>query len=111
MNKLHLSPAVQRDLMSIKKYITEGLENPSAALSTVGKITKSMCVLLDHAQAGAHLSSIADVDESYRFLVSGKYMIFYRVEGNDVHVDRVLYGRRDYLRILFGDTLEDDETE
>lgn len=111
MNKLHLSPAAQRDLMGIKKYITGELENPSAALSTVGKITKSIRVLLNHAQAGAHLSSIADVDDSYRFLVSGKYMIFYRVEGSNIYVDRVLYGRRDYLRILFGDTLEDDKTE
>ena len=35
-------------------------------------------------------------------------MIFYRVTGKDVFIDRVLYGRRDYLRILFGDIAEDE---
>ena len=27
-------------------------------------------------------------------------MIFYRVMGSDVYVDRILYGRRDYLSVL-----------
>ena len=52
------------------------------------------------AELGAPLSSIANVEEDYRFLVSGSYMIFYRVMGSDVYVDRILYGRRDYLSVL-----------
>lgn len=31
-------------------------------------------------------------------------MVFYRANGNDIYVDRVLYGRSDYLRTLFADT-------
>ena len=60
-------------------------------------------------QPPASLSSIADVESDYRFLVTGSYLTFYRVLDNDVYVDRVLYGRRDYLRILFED-VQDDET-
>ena len=41
--------------------------------------------------------------------MTDSYLTFYRVYGSDVYVDRVLYGRRDYLRILFGDT-QDEET-
>ena len=52
------------------------------------------------AELGAPLSSIANVEEDYRFLVSGSYMIFYRVMGSDVYADRILYGRRDYLSVL-----------
>ena len=33
-------------------------------------------------------------------------MTCYRVHGNDVYIDRILYGRRDYLRSLIGDQLE-----
>ena len=62
-----------------------------------------------HSLIGASLSSITDVESDYRFLATGNYLTFYRVYGNDVYVDRVLYGRRDYLRILFGDT-QDEET-
>lgn len=109
MNNLHLSPDAQSDMAEIKKYITEDLENPIAALSTVKKILSGIRMLQTHAQAGAALSSIANVESDYRFLVSGNYLTFYRVYGSDVYVDRVLYGRRDYLRILFGDVLEDDE--
>ena len=87
----------------IKDYIAEDLENPQAAIATVSKITKTIRMLRDHALIGTPLSSIADVDSSYRFLVSGNYMVFYRANGNDIYIDRVLYGRRDYLRILFTD--------
>ena len=52
---------------------------------------------------GTPLSSVTDIESDYRFLTGGNYMVFYRVNGQDVYIDRVLYGRRDYLRILFPD--------
>lgn len=104
MNEIRLSPASQADLEEIKAYIAEELENPGAALAVVGRLTKSMRFLQTHALAGAPLSSVADVESDYRFLVSGNYLIFYRAYENTVYVDRVLYGRRDYLRVLFGNT-------
>ena len=107
MNKLHLSPEAQEDLSEIKAYIAEDLENPQAALSTITKITKTIRILQDHALIGTPLSAVADVNSDYRYLVSGNYMVFYRVAGKDVFIDRVLYGRRDYLRILFADTQEE----
>ncbi len=111
MNNLYLSQAAQDDLAEIKAYISEELENPTAALSTVGRITKSIRILKNHAMAGAPLSSVANVDNDYRFLVSGNYMVFYRAIGCEVYVDRILYGRRDYLRVLFGDVLETEQSE
>lgn len=108
MNNLYLSPEAQDDLSEIKAYIAEDLENPQAALSTVRKITKTIRMLQEHALIGVPLSAIADVNSDYRYLISGSYMIFYRVTGKDVFIDRVLYGRRDYLRILFGDIAEDE---
>ena len=108
MNNLYLSPEAQDDLSEIKADIAEDLENPQAALSTVTKITKTIRMLQEHALIGVPLSAIADVNSDYRYLISGSYMIFYRVTGKDVFIDRVLYGRRDYLRILFGDIAEDE---
>ena len=108
MNNLYLSPEAQDDLSEIKAYIAEDLENPQAALSTVTKITKTIRMLQEHALIGVPLSAIADVNSDYRYLISGSYMIFYRVTGKDVFIDRVLYCRRDYLRILFGDIAEDE---
>ena len=108
MNNLHLSEEAQNDLLEIKAYIEEELLNPSAALATVSRITKSLRILQNHAQAGALLSSIADIESDYRFLVSGKYISFYRVCGRDIYIDRILYARRDYTRILFENIAEDE---
>ena len=94
----------------IWNYISSELQNISAAERTVNRIMDDVDQLADFAEIGAPLSSIADVDSDYRFLVTGSYLIFYRIYGSDIYVDRVLYGRRDYLRILF-DKLQDDETE
>ena len=108
MNNLYVSPEALSDLSEIKAYSAEDLENPHAALSTVAKITKTIRMLQDHALIGTPLAAVADVNSDYRYLVSGSYMVFYRTSGKDVFVDRVLYGRRDYLRILFADTQEEE---
>lgn len=111
MNNLHLSEEAQNDLIEIKTYIEEELLNPSAALATVSKITKSLRILKTYTKAGTPLSSIADVESDYRFIVSGNYISFYRTYGNEVYVDRILYARRDYMRVLFGDVSTDETTE
>ena len=103
MNNLHLSQEAQNDLVEIKNYIEEELLNSSAALATVSKITKSLRILQTYALAGTPLSSIADIESDYRFIVSGNYISFYRAYGSEIYIDRILYARRNYMRILFGD--------
>ena len=76
MNNLHLSDEAQADLAGIKSYIAKNLENPSAAISTVRNITKDIRRLREHSLIGASLSSIADVESGYRFLVTGSYLTF-----------------------------------
>ena len=108
MNNLHLSDEAHNDLLDIKSYIEEDLQNPSATLETVSRIANSLRILQDYAQAEAPLSSIADIENDYRFIVSGNYISFYRTYGNEVFIDRILYARRDFLRILFGDNIVDE---
>jgi addiction module RelE/StbE family toxin len=108
MAKIHVSPEAKDDLHGIKKYITEELCSPTAAINTVSKITKAIRNLEDFPEIGAPLSSIVTAPLDYRFLVCGNYLVFYRNEGNNVIVVRVLYGRRDYMAILFGDVPESE---
>jgi toxin ParE1/3/4 len=110
MNNVYLSEEAKTDLTEIKAYIERELLNPSAALNTVSRITKSLRILQDHAQAGAPLSSIADIESDYRFIVSGNYISFYRVYSSEIYIDRILYARRDYMRILFGNSTTDEPT-
>lgn len=42
MNELYLLPEAQTDLEEIKAYIADELENQTAALATVNRITKTL---------------------------------------------------------------------
>ena len=108
MAKLHISPVAQSDLRDAKEYISTELEDPAAAADTVSKTAKAIRCLIDFPDSGALLSSIVDMPNHYRFLLCGSYMVFYRHEDKTVSVMRVLYGRRDYVKALFGDATEDE---
>ena len=110
-NKIHYSPESRRDLDDIWDYIVSELQNRSAAEHVVDCIMDAVDQLKNFAEMGTPLSSIADVGTDYRFLVSGNYMVFYRVQGSDVYIDRVLYGRSNYMSILFNDLLREDTDE
>ena len=110
-NKIHYSPESRRDLDDIWDYIVSELQNRSAAERVIDRIMNAVDPLKNFAEMGTPLSSITDVGTDYRFLVSGNYMVFYRVQGNDVYIDRVLYGRSDYMSVLFKDLLREETTE
>ena len=80
------------------------LQNPQAAEKTVNRILDKVDQLVEFAQSGALLSAVSEVMGEERFLVCDSYMIFYHSEKQEVMIDRVLYGRRDYLRVLFDKT-------
>lgn len=107
MTKLQISPAAKDDLVQIKEYISEELNNPQAAIELVGKITRRMRVLIEHPQIGPTLSSRIGMQTNYRYLICENYMIFYWCENNLVFVSRILYGKRDYMRVLFSDLPEE----
>lgn len=104
-NKIHYSPESRRYLDDIWDYIVLELQNRSATERVIDRIMDAVDQLKNFEEMGTPLSSIADVGTGYRFLVSGNYMVFYRVQGNDVYIDRVLYGRSDYMSVLFKDML------
>lgn len=100
-NKVFYTPMALRDIEEIAEYIAVELENPGAAKRIVLEIQDHIDSLEDFPYLGSLLSSIAQVNSDYRFLVTGSYLTFYRILGETVYIDRVLYGKRDYLRILF----------
>ncbi|MHB1274633.1 MAG: type II toxin-antitoxin system RelE/ParE family toxin [Candidatus Humimicrobiaceae bacterium] len=108
MYKLKISPEAKDDLVEIKSYISQDLCNQQAAENLVSKIINKISGLSDHPGIGAPLSSVVDINTDYRFLVCANYLIFYRCEDEIVFVSRILYGRRDYTRILFADLSVDE---
>lgn len=109
MNKLRVNPIALKDLLNIRKYITEELDNPIAALRIIEKIVESYELLKEFPMMGGALSSKIDISTDYRFLICDYYIVFYKVESGYVSIYRILYAKRDYLRILFKAEIPESE--
>ena len=96
MAKVLISSLARKDLQETADYIANQLHNQGTAKKIVERIKGSVFQLSDFPEMGTpilpHRQGIA-----YRYLICGSYMIFYHVEKDVVHIDRILYGRRDYL--------------
>lgn len=107
MAKINFTPDAFEDMKKIKAYITDELCSEQSAVNTVEKIMKRIRQLADFPEIGAPLFSIINFEVPYRFLVCGNYTAFYKVEGDEVHIIRVLYGRRNFIQILFGKSCDE----
>ncbi len=102
MAKVAFTPGASEDMKGIKAYIADELCSEQAAVKTVQKIMERIRRLEDFPDIGAPLFSIIALEVPYRFLVCGNHIAFYKVDDNEVHIIRVLYGRRNFMQLLFG---------
>ena len=100
--KLRVTPETAQDMEDIKKYISEKLYNPAAATNILSKIIKSCKNLLDFPMMGASLASITGITTDFRYLICENYLIFYKQDSAFISIYRVLYGKQDYIKTLFG---------
>ncbi len=100
-NKIYYSPLALKDLDEIRDYITNELMSPLAAESTVNGILETTDKLNGFPEAGSRLLFDNELDSGYRFVIFKKYMAFYHIHEDSIYVDRVIYGKRDYMKILF----------
>ena len=100
--KLRYSPAAADDLDRINEYIAAELCSPAAAKNVIGDILDAIETLANFPNIGTPLRAVTDMESDYRFIAVRGYAVFYRSSGGYVYIDRVIYGRRDYMRILFG---------
>ena len=103
MAEIRLAPEAIHDLQQTKASISEDLCNEQAAINTLSNIMKHIRILAQFPESGAPLSSLVDFETDYRFLVCGNYTAFYRVEAQIIYIVRILYGRRNFMQILFGE--------
>lgn len=102
MMKLRINPEVIEDIAEIKQYVREELYNLTAADRIAKRIVSAYKELKTAPFIGAPLDSVLEVKTDYRFLVCGNYLIFYKVKDDVISIYRVMNGRRDYCRQLFG---------
>lgn len=90
------------DLDAIFDYLC--LENSVAAEKLLAAFDSSMSRLKTSPYMGAALRTDEPIfaAQGYRYLVVSPYLVFYRVDGDDVYIGRILHSRRDWLSLLFG---------
>ena len=103
-----LSPLAKSDMQEIGDYISQSLHNSSAAKRLIRRFREAITSLRSFPEMGTPLLSDHSERIPYRYLICGSYMIFYHFEANTIYVDRVLYGRRDYMALLFGGIVEEE---
>ena len=103
MFEVKVSPQAAEDLLEIKNYIENELQNPIAAHNTVSAIVEAYEKLSEFPEAGISVERYVSFPTDYKFVLAKNYSIFYRIENNIVRVIRIMYSKRDFVRILFGE--------
>ena len=101
MFQVDISPQAAEDLLEIKLYIEKELQNPIAAHNTLKTIVETYEDLAIDPDVGIPVERYVSFPTDYRFVLANNYSIFYRIEGSFVKVIRIMYSKRDFVRILF----------
>jgi plasmid stabilization system protein ParE len=107
-----MKPA-QSDFREIYRYIADDLQNQTAAIRRISLIDEKIQSLEKNP---ARIQLVRDrflASKGFRMIVVRNHLVFFiiREESISVSIMRVLYGRRDWLRILKieAETLAEEE--
>ena len=95
-----ITPLAQQDMDEIFDYISFALSSPQASERLIDKIQAAVEQICEFPFSRPLLNDAVLRDKGYRLLVIDNYNLFYIVKPETVVVIRVLYGRRDYGRLL-----------
>ena len=99
-DRLLYSPQAQLDLDEMFVYFADELGNPEKGESVVSGILAAARKIPGRATRFLPVGLLPFTTDEYRFSQVGSYVIFFRVDGEIVFVDRVLSNRRDYTSLL-----------
>ena len=103
MFTVNVSPQAAEDLLEIKFYIENELQNPIAAHNTIETIVNTYEDLAEDPDGGIPVDRYVPFPTDYKFVLANNYSIFYRIEKDIVKIIRIMYSRRDFIKILFGE--------
>lgn len=99
MFKVVLTRKAITDIKSIYDYVYEDSSQNAEALKA--EILKSIKYLEHFPNMGRSLAAKVGFKTEYRYLISDKYLIFYKLDNNLVKIYRVISSNMDYIKILF----------
>ena len=102
MYKLEYLPVARRDMIEIVRYISQELQNPTAADQLAMELIEAGDSIPKFPYANPAFIPIRPLKHEYRKLLVQNYFMFYWVDEVKklVTVARVVYARRVYKRLL-----------
>lgn len=102
MYKLEYLPIALDDMLGIVKYISSELKNPIAAKNLSEEFVKTAESLTEFPYSNPCYTPIKPLKHECRKITIKNYITFYWVDETDktVTVARVIYGKRDYGKII-----------
>lgn len=99
MFKVVLTRKAINDIKNIYDYVYE--DSPQNAESLKADILKSIKYLEQFPNMGRSLAARVGFRTEYKYLISERYLIFYKLDNNLVKIYRVISSNMDYIKILF----------
>lgn len=100
--RVDLSEPAENDLRDIVRYISSQLDAPVTALKMMDIIEQAISGLAAMPQKCPPVTDERLAAMGYRKLIAKNYIAFFTIDERNkvVDVERILYARRDWLRIL-----------
>lgn len=98
MMKLRVNPLVAEDLKNIKEYIDE--DNEEMAVKTIQEIYTRIENIQQFPHIGADLSKRVSFRTDYKYIISGNYVVLYKIGNEYVEIYRVVNRYQDITQIF-----------
>lgn len=102
MNKYitQYSEEAKQDLIEIKKYIKYNLQEPNIANKLISKIKNAIEGIKNNPKMYAIIDDDFIKKLEIRKIIVDNYIVFYRIQSNTIEIVRVMYGRRNWIKLL-----------
>ncbi len=100
--RVDVSEPAENDLRDIVRYIASQLSAPVSALHMMELLEEAMTGLTDMPQRCPLVADERLSQMGYRKLIVKSYIVFFSIDERNkvVDIERILYGRRDWLRFI-----------
>ncbi len=102
MNKYiaQYSEEAKQDLIEIKRYIKYNLQEPDIVNKLISKIKNAIEDIKNNPEVYAIIDDDFIKKLEIRKIIVDNYIIFYRIKSNTIEIVKVIYGRRNWIKLL-----------
>ena len=99
---IQITPSAKREIREIFNYIAKELNNPDAALRRINLIDEKIQSLKENPARFPFVRDEYLSSKGYRWIDAKSHVIFYIIREQEkvVSIMRVLYSRRDWMRLI-----------